>query len=65
MLPRLMVSVAQMHISCYADPKTQESKKRMHIVNMLKLMAESWQAWQVSLSLDMGYVDANGKEVKT
>lgn len=46
----------QMHISCYADPNTQESKKN-HIVKMLELMAESGKLCKIS-ELDMGYVDA-------
>lgn len=52
---------SQMHISCYADPKTQESKKN-HIVKMLQLMAESGKLCKIS-ELDMGYVDAAGKDV--
>ena len=54
---------SQMHISCYADPKTQESKKN-HIVKMLELMKESGKLCKIS-ELDMDYVDAAGKEVKT
>lgn len=54
---------SQMHISCYADPNTQESKKN-HIVKMLELMAGSGKLCKIS-ELDMGYVDATGKEVKT
>ena len=53
----------QMHISCYADPKTQESKKAA-IENMFKLMAASGKLVRVS-ELDMGYVDADGNSVKT
>ena len=53
----------QMHISCYANPQTQESKKAA-IVNMFKLMAASGKLVRVS-ELDMGYVDANGNPVKT
>lgn len=52
---------SQMHISCYADPKTQESKKN-HIVKMLQLMAKSEKLCKIS-ELDMGYVDAAGKDV--
>lgn len=52
---------SQMHISCYADPNTQESKKN-HIVKMLQLMAESGKLCKIS-ELDMGYVDAAGKDV--
>ena len=51
----------QMHISCYADPNTQESKKN-HIVKMLQLMAESRKLCKIS-ELDMGYVDAAGNSV--
>ena len=54
---------SQMHISCYGNPQTQEAKKNA-IENMLKLMAESGKLVRIS-ELDMGYVDANGKEVKT
>ena len=52
---------SQMHISCYADPNTQESKKN-HIVKMLQLMAESGKLCKIS-ELDMGYVDAAGNKV--
>jgi len=54
---------SQMHISCYADPKTQESKKAA-IVNMFKLIAASGKLCRVS-ELDMGYVDAQGNSVQT
>lgn len=52
---------SQMHISCYADPKTQEKKKN-HIVKMLELMKESGKLCKIS-ELDMGYVDAAGNKV--
>ena len=52
---------SQMHISCYADPNTQKSKKN-HIVKMLELMAKSGKLCKIS-ELDMGYVDAAGKDV--
>ncbi len=52
---------SQMHISCYADPNTQKSKKD-HIVKMLELMAKSGKLCKIS-ELDMGYVEAAGKEV--
>ena len=52
---------SQMHISCYADPNTQESKKN-HIVKMLQLMAVSGKLCKIS-ELDMGYVDAAGNSV--
>ena len=51
----------QMHISCYADPNTQESKKN-HIVKMLELMKESGKLCKIS-ELDMGYEDAAGNSV--
>ena len=54
---------SQMHISCYADAKTQESKKNA-ITNMFKLMAASGKLCRIS-ELDMGYVDANGNSVAT
>ena len=54
---------SQMHISCYANPTTQESKKKA-IENMLKLMAASGKLCRIS-ELDMGYVDADGNSVKT
>lgn len=52
---------SQMHISCYADPVKQESVKN-HIVKMLELMNKSEKLCKIS-ELDMGYVDAAGKEV--
>lgn len=52
---------SQMHISCYADPKTQEKKKN-HIVKMLESMAESRKLCKIS-ELDMGYVDAAGNKL--
>lgn len=54
---------SQMHISCYADEATNESKKNA-IVNMLKLMAESDKLCKIS-ELDMEYVDASGNTVPT
>lgn len=53
----------QMHISCYADEATNESKKNA-IVNMLKLMAGSDKLCKIS-ELDMEYVDASGNTVPT
>ncbi|MGM9733217.1 MAG: endo-1,4-beta-xylanase [Prevotella sp.] len=53
----------QMHISCYMNPQTQESKKK-HITQMFELMAASGKLCRVS-ELDMGLVDANGNTVKT
>lgn len=52
---------SQMHISCYADPNTQKSKKK-HIEEMFKLLAKTDKLIKIS-ELDMGYVDAAGKEV--
>lgn len=52
---------SQMHISCYADPNKQEDAKN-HIVKMLELMKESKKLCKIS-ELDMGYVDAAGKDV--
>lgn len=52
---------SQMHISCYADHDKQENAKN-HIVKMLELMKESRKLCKIS-ELDMGYVDAAGKEV--
>lgn len=54
---------SQMHISCYEDPATQESKKN-HIVKMLELLKKSGKLVKIS-ELDMGYVDKEGKSVKT
>ena len=53
----------QMHISCYANASTQESKKAA-IVNMFKLMAATGKLVRVS-ELDMGYVGADGNSVLT
>lgn len=52
---------SQMHITCYADPNTQKSKKD-HIVKMLELMKESDKLCKIS-ELDMGYVDAAGNKL--
>ena len=54
---------SQMHISCYANAQTQESKKAA-IENMFKLMAQSGKLIRIS-ELDMGYVDAAGNSVST
>ena len=53
----------QMHVSCYANPQTQASKKAA-VVEMFKLMAATGKLVKVS-ELDMGYVDANGNTVPT
>jgi GH35 family endo-1,4-beta-xylanase len=54
---------SQMHISCYADPTVQESKKN-GIENMLTMMVQSGKLVRIS-ELDMGYIDADGNEVAT
>ena len=54
---------SQMHISCYMNESTQTSKKR-GIENMLRLMAATGKWVRIS-ELDMGMVDANGKDVPT
>ena len=54
---------SQMHVSCYADANIQKSKEE-HVVKMLQLMKESGKLCKIS-ELDMGFVDANGKSVKT
>jgi GH35 family endo-1,4-beta-xylanase len=54
---------SQMHISCYMNAQTQASKKN-GILNMLKLMAATGKKVRIS-ELDMGMVDANGKDVPT
>lgn len=53
----------QMHISYYENSGTQNSKKNA-ITNMFKLMAASGKLVRVS-EFDMGYVNANGKDVAT
>lgn len=53
----------QMHISCYMNPQTQESKKK-HITKMFELIAASGKLCRVS-ELDMGLVDADGNKVST
>ena len=53
----------QMHVSCYANPQTQASKKAA-VVEMFKLMAATGKLVKIS-ELDMGYVDANGNTVPT
>ena len=47
---------SQMHVSCFADPATQQSKEE-HVVKMLELLAASGKLVKIS-ELDMGYVDA-------
>ncbi len=54
---------SQMHISCYMNEATQNSKKRA-IENSFKLMAATGKWVRIS-ELDMGMVDASGKNVAT
>jgi endo-1,4-beta-xylanase len=54
---------SQMHISCYMNETTQRNKKNA-IENSFKLMAASGKLVRIS-ELDMGMVDANGKDVAT
>lgn len=54
---------SQMHISCYMNEGTQQSKKN-HIKEMLQLMAATGKLVRIS-ELDMGMVDAAGKDVPT
>ena len=54
---------SQMHVSCYLDPQTQESKKNA-IVESFKLMAATGKLVRIS-ELDMGLVDEFGKDVAT
>ena len=53
----------QMHISYYENSGTQTSKKNA-ITNMFTLMKQSGKLVRVS-EMDMGYVDINGKTLKT
>lgn len=53
----------QMHISCYMNDNTNNSKMKA-IENMFKLMAATGKLVRVS-ELDMGMVDASGKDVAT
>ena len=53
----------QMHISYYENYNTMTSKKRA-ITNMFTLMKQSGKLVRVS-EMDMGYVDINGKTLKT
>ena len=53
----------QMHISYYENSGTRNSKKNA-ITNMFRLMAETGKYVRVS-EMDMGYVDASGKDVPT
>ncbi len=51
----------QMHISCYENEATLESKKK-HIEEMFRLMAATGKLVRVT-ELDMGYVDADGNSL--
>lgn len=53
----------QMHISYYENPTILDSKKTA-IVEMFKIMAATGKLVRIS-ELDMGYVDANGKDMTT
>ncbi len=53
----------QMHISCYMNETTQNSKKNA-ITQMFKLMAATGKLVRVS-EFDMGMVDASGNKVET
>jgi hypothetical protein len=52
----------QMHVSYYENSYIQNSKKE-HITKMFQLMAASGKLVRVS-EMDMGYVDANGNELR-
>lgn len=54
---------SQMHISCYMNESTQNNKKRA-IENHFKLMAATGKWVRIS-ELDMGMVDASGRDVPT
>ncbi len=54
---------SQMHISCYMNESTQNSKKRA-IENSFNLMAATGKWVRIS-ELDMGMVDASGNDVAT
>jgi GH35 family endo-1,4-beta-xylanase len=54
---------SQMHISCYMNESTQNSKKRA-IENSFKLMAATGK-WVRITELDMGMVDASNRDVAT
>lgn len=53
----------QMHVSCYANAETQNSKEE-HVVNMFEILAASGKLVKIT-ELDMGYVDEEGNSVKT
>ncbi|MCI6212024.1 endo-1,4-beta-xylanase [Bacteroides heparinolyticus] len=53
----------QMHVSCHANAAMQKSKEE-HVVKMFEILAKSGKLVKIS-ELDMGYVDEDGKSVKT
>lgn len=53
----------QMHVSCYANESTMQSKKD-HIEEMFNILAQSGKLVKIS-ELDMGYIDADGNTVNT
>jgi len=53
----------QMHVSYFANATSQKSKED-HIVKMFELLAASGKLVKIS-ELDMGYIDEDGKTVKT
>ena len=54
---------SQMHVSCFENEATMQSKKNA-VVEMFKILASSKKLIKIS-ELDMGYVDAAGNSVKT
>ncbi|NDV57112.1 endo-1,4-beta-xylanase [Bacteroides sp. 519] len=54
---------SQMHVSCYMNPDTQQSKEN-HIVKMFELLKTSGKLIKIS-ELDMGLVDVEGNNVLT
>ena len=53
----------QMHVSYSANATSQKSKEE-HVVKMFELLAASGKLVKIS-ELDMGYIDENGKTLKT
>lgn len=54
---------SQMHVSCFENEATMQSKKNA-VVEMFKILASSKKLIKIS-ELDMGYIDAAGNNVKT
>lgn len=54
---------SQMHVSCFANEATMQSKKN-HVVEMFKILAQSGKLIKIS-ELDMGYIDEAGNSVTT